>query len=36
MNEKTKIRLNKLAHNYKGVNGSIATGFLCLLAVFIR
>ena len=28
MNEKTKIRLNKLAHNDKGVNGSIATGCL--------
>ena len=30
MNEKTKIRLNKLAHNDKGVNGSIATGCLPL------
>ena len=27
MNEKTKIRLNKLTHNDNEVNGSIATGF---------
>ena len=27
MNEKTKIRLNKLAHNDNWVNGYIATGF---------
>ena len=35
MNEKTKIRLNKLAHNDNGVNGSIATSFFwpSLLAV---
>ena len=32
MNEKTKIRLNKFAHNDKGVNGSIATG--CLPPLF--
>ena len=36
MNEKTKIRLNKLAPNDKGVNGSFRwIGFLCLFAVFI-
>ena len=34
MNEKTKIRLNKLAHNDKGVNGSIAIGCLPPLGVF--
>ena len=33
MNEKTKIRLNKLAHNDKGVNGSIAIG--CLLPLIL-
>ena len=27
MNEKTKIRLNKLVYNDNGYNGSIATGF---------